>query len=152
MDGISLVYFLGPGRPSEETLISALRKVHPEASTLPGQDSELLGKTRSCILEYLTGRVPLPVVPIDLRKGSPFDRKVWKAIEGIPFGKTMSYGQIAERAGSPGAARAAGGACGRNPVPILIPCHRVVAGGGKLGGFGGGLDIKRALLELEKSL
>jgi methylated-DNA-[protein]-cysteine S-methyltransferase len=111
----------------------------------------LLGKTKAYILAYLTNRAPVPKVPLDLRKGTGFDRNVWTAIETIAFGESQSYSQIAAKANSAGASRAVGRACGRNPVPILIPCHRVIGSGGKLGGYSGGLDIKRALLELEKS-
>jgi O-6-methylguanine DNA methyltransferase len=150
-DGIALVDFLGPDRPSEDAAISAVLKVYPDAAPAPGTDSDLLEKTKRYILDYLTNRVPPPKVQIDLSKGTPFDHKVWRSIETIAFGESRSYGQIAAETQNPGASRAVGRACGRNPVPILIPCHRVVASGGKLGGFGGGLEIKRALLDLEKS-
>ncbi len=150
-DGIALVDFLGPDRPSEDALISAVLKEYPQATLSAGDDSELLGKTKEYILEYLTNRVPPPKIPLDLRKGTRFDRNVWKAIETIAFGESSSYGQIAAAVNSTGASRAVGGACGRNPVPILIPCHRVITSAGKLGGYSGGLSIKRALLDLEKS-
>ena len=150
-DGIALVDFLGPDRPSEDAAISAVLRVYPDATPAPGTDSDLLEKTKGYILGYLTNRVPPPKVPIDLSKGTPFDHKVWRSIETIAFGESRSYRQIAAETQNPGASRAVGRACGRNPVPILIPCHRVVASGGKLGGFGGGLEIKRALLDLEKS-
>ncbi len=83
--------------------------------------------------------------------GTPFDRLVWDAVRRIPYGATATYGQIAWSIGRPNAARAVGTANGRNPVPIVIPCHRVVGAGGKLGGYGGGLDLKRKLLNLELS-
>ena len=150
-DGIALVDFLGQGCPAREAVISAVLRYYPDASLSPGGDSGLLGKTKAYILAYLTNGAPPPKVPLDLRKGTPFDRKVWSAISSIAFGETLSYSQIAARVNSPGASRAVGGACGRNPVPILIPCHRVIGSGGKLGGYSGGLDIKRALLDLEKS-
>jgi methylated-DNA-[protein]-cysteine S-methyltransferase len=82
-------------------------------------------------------------------RGTDFDRRVWDAVARIPYGETKSYGEIAASIGSPGAARAVGTANGRNPVPPVIPCHRVVAAGGRLGGYGGGLDLKRRLLDLE---
>ncbi len=150
-DGIALVDFLGPDRPTEDGVISAVLKYHPDAALSPGGDSGLAGKTKAYILAYLTNGAPPPKVPLDLRKGTPFDRKVWSAISSIAFGETLSYSQIAARVNSPGASRAVGVACGRNPVPILIPCHRVIGSGGKLGGYSGGIDIKRALLDLEKS-
>jgi len=98
---------------------------------------------------FRTGQVPAGV-PLTF-SGSPFQVKVWKALRRIPEGSTASYGEIAEKIGHPGAARAVGGACGANPLPIFVPCHRVLASGGKLGGFGGGLDMKDALLKLEKA-
>ncbi len=81
--------------------------------------------------------------------GTPFQQAVWKAIARIPHGQVRSYGEVARALGKPFAARAVGGACGANPVPFLVPCHRVVASQG-LGGFSGGLDIKKALLEEEQ--
>jgi methylated-DNA-[protein]-cysteine S-methyltransferase len=81
--------------------------------------------------------------------GSAFDHAVWDAVAAIPYGATATYGEIARRIGNPAAARAVGAANGRNPVPLVIPCHRVVATGGKLGGYGGGLPLKRRLLSLE---
>ena len=149
-DGIALVDFLAPDRPLRDAAISAVRKVYPDAAPAPGTDSDLLEKTKRYILDYLTNRVPPPKVPIDLSKGTPFDHKVWRSIETIAFGESRSYSQIAAKANSAGASRAVGAACGRNPVPILVPCHRVIRSGGKPGGYSGGLHIKRALLDLEK--
>jgi len=82
--------------------------------------------------------------------GSEFQRRVWQALLTIPYGETRSYGQIAEQIGASGAARAVGLANGHNPIAIIVPCHRVVRTGGGLGGYGGGLDAKRALLDLER--
>lgn len=106
---------------------------------------------------YLDGsRDALDVVPLDLAGCSAFDREVFAAVRAIPYGGATSYGGVARRVGRPGAARAVGGAVGRCPVGIVIPCHRVVAGDGSLGGYGVGwagpdaqLDVKRTLLELE---
>ena len=81
--------------------------------------------------------------------GPEFHRRVWDALLEIPYGETASYGEIAGRIGSPGAARAVGLANGRNPVGIIVPCHRVIGSDGSLTGYGGGLEVKRALLELE---
>lgn len=86
---------------------------------------------------------------LDLRLVSGFTRDVLTALRAIPFGQLVTYGELARRAGRPGAARAVGQAVGANPLAIVIPCHRVVAAGGRLGGFGGGLAAKRALLALE---
>ena len=81
--------------------------------------------------------------------GTPFQRRVWKAIASIPWGETRSYAWLARKAGSPRAYRAAAQACGANPLPRIIPCHRVIASDGTLGGFSGGLSLKRKLLMLE---
>jgi len=93
-----------------------------------------------------------PVDPLSLsRAGSPFARAVWRQLGQIKPGRTMSYGEVAERIGHPGAARAVGRACGQNPAPLFIPCHRVTAAGGALGGFSSGLAWKKQLLERERS-
>jgi methylated-DNA-[protein]-cysteine S-methyltransferase len=83
-------------------------------------------------------------------EGSDFERKVWSALQEIPYGETASYGEIARRVGAPAAARAVGLANGRNPVAIIVPCHRVIGADGSLTGYGGGLERKRALLDLER--
>jgi methylated-DNA-[protein]-cysteine S-methyltransferase len=83
-------------------------------------------------------------------EGAPFEREVWHALEAIPYGETVSYGEIARRVGQPGAARAVGTANGRNPISVIVPCHRVIGADGSLTGYGGGLERKRLLLELER--
>jgi methylated-DNA-[protein]-cysteine S-methyltransferase len=100
------------------------------------------------IRQYCAGRRRRFTVTIDLSGVPPFHRKVLAAARRIPYGRTVTYGELARRAGSPRAARAAGQAMAHNPVPLIVPCHRVVASGG-LGGFGGGLALKRLLLALE---
>ncbi len=97
--------------------------------------------------EYFGGRQP-EMPALDLR-GSPFQRRVWGELLQIPYGEVRTYGEIAVRLGRPGAARAVGGANHRNPVAILVPCHRVVERGGRLGGYGGGVEVKRWLLAHE---
>lgn len=87
-------------------------------------------------------------LPLDLR-GTPFQRRVWEELRRIPYGQTVAYGELAHRVGRPGAARAVGQAVGANPVPIIVPCHRVVGADGSLVGYGGGIEIKAALLRLE---
>jgi methylated-DNA-[protein]-cysteine S-methyltransferase len=89
-------------------------------------------------------------VELDMR-GTDFQQRVWKALLTIPYGETRSYGEIAEQIGAPGAARAVGLANGHNPIAVIVPCHRVIGANGQLTGYGGGLDRKLALLELEKS-
>jgi methylated-DNA-[protein]-cysteine S-methyltransferase len=83
-------------------------------------------------------------------EGTPFQREVWSTLTTIPYGETLSYGELARRLGRSNASRAVGAANGRNPIPIIIPCHRVIGADGSLTGFGGGLEIKRRLLELER--
>lgn len=94
----------------------------------------------------LRGRNPGALPPLDLSGGTAFQRSVWNALRTIEPGRTRSYGEVARRLGRPGAARAVGGACGANPIPVFIPCHRVLAAKGRLGGFSGGLSWKRRLL------
>jgi methylated-DNA-[protein]-cysteine S-methyltransferase len=101
------------------------------------------------ILEYLAGRRRKFTVRVDLSAAPPFHAKALRALARIPYGRTVTYGDLAARAGRPHGARAVGQAMARNPVPLVIPCHRVVASGGGLGGYGGGLDLKRRLLHLE---
>jgi methylated-DNA-[protein]-cysteine S-methyltransferase len=83
-------------------------------------------------------------------EGAPFEREVWHALEAIPYGETVSYGEIARRVGQPTASRAVGTANGRNPISVIVPCHRVIGANGSLTGYGGGLERKRLLLELER--
>ena len=98
--------------------------------------------------EYLTGIRRLFTVPL-APSGTPFQRAVWRAIDAIPYAQTATYAELAARIGRPTAARAVAAACGRNPVAVFTPCHRVVAADG-LGGFRGGLALKQALLDLER--
>lgn len=98
--------------------------------------------------EYFDGErrsFDLPLAP----EGTAFQLEVWRALRGIPYGKTWSYGELARRIQRPRASRAVGAANGRNPLPIIVPCHRVIGANGALTGFGGGLKIKQQLLELE---
>lgn len=98
---------------------------------------------------YFAGELMVFDLPLSVRGGSDFERAVWAELARIPYGETRTYGEIATATGDPGAARAVGVACNRNPLPLVVPCHRVVGAGGKLVGFGGGLHRKRFLLELE---
>jgi methylated-DNA-[protein]-cysteine S-methyltransferase len=103
----------------------------------------------SALGDYFARKKPLPRSLRGGLDGTDFQRKVWAAIEKIPLGKTKPYGEIAAQIGNPGAARAVGAACGANPLPLFVPCHRVLASGGKLGGYSGGLAVKRLLLRHE---
>jgi methylated-DNA-[protein]-cysteine S-methyltransferase len=121
--------------------------------TLAGEPDEPGGEPVAAsaaaqLLEYFAGTRRSFDLPLDLR-GTPFQEKAWRALATIPYGTTVSYAEQARRMGNPKATRAVGSANGRNPLPIVLPCHRVVGAGGGLGGFGGGLDVKRALLDLE---
>ena len=99
---------------------------------------------------YFVGQLRRFDLPLDLR-GTPFQIAVWKALRTIPYGRTTTYGQIARRIGKPGAARAVGGANHRNRIGIVLPCHRVIGAGGGLTGYAAGLQIKHALLRLERA-
>lgn len=99
---------------------------------------------------YFEGKRTTFDVPLAL-KGTPFQVKVWNALQTIPYGETRTYKEVAEQIGNPKAVRAVGGANNQNPVPVIVPCHRVIGSNGALVGYGGGLDIKVNLLELEKN-
>jgi len=113
---------------------------------------DVLDGLKRKLQHYFDGQRVLFDEPLDLRAATAFHRQVWSAVRDIPYGETRSYGQIARQAGSPGAARAVGQAMAANPVPIVVPCHRVIGSDGNLCGFGGGLDLKRRLLEMERAL
>jgi methylated-DNA-[protein]-cysteine S-methyltransferase len=100
------------------------------------------------VIGYLEGLRDSFALPL-AAEGTPFQKRVWREIARIPRGETLSYAELARRAGAPGAARAAGAATGRNPISVVVPCHRVVGSGGSLTGYAGGLDRKSRLLELE---
>jgi methylated-DNA-[protein]-cysteine S-methyltransferase len=101
---------------------------------------------------YFEGRLTDFELPLDWRLSSDFRRRALRAVARIPYGETRTYTQIARTAGNERAVRAAGTACGANPIPIVVPCHRVLRSGGALGGYGGGLPMKEGLLRLEGSL
>lgn len=111
---------------------------------------DILAAAAAQVEEYLAGMREAFDLPLDLA-GTPFQRKVWDALRTIPFGETWSYGDLAKRVGNPGAVRAVGTANGRNPVCIMVPCHRVVRATGDLGGYAGGVDRKAFLLGLESA-
>src|SRR5713226_7335797 len=111
-----------------------------------------LKAAKEAITAYLEGKVRSFDLPLDLDGHPSFRVKVWEVLRTIPYGRARSYGWVARKVGKPRAARAVGAACGANPVPLLVPCHRVVAGDGSLGGFSGGLSNKKRLLKLEGTL
>jgi O-6-methylguanine DNA methyltransferase len=114
--------------------------------------SSWLHLTERALRQALAGKTPDRLPPLDLSSGTEFQRRVWDALRKIPSGQTKSYAQVAQSIDRPGAVRAVGQACGANPIPVLIPCHRVLAAGGKLGGFSSGLDWKRKLLTREGAI
>ena len=119
----------------------------PEAA-----DHPVLKQVSQQLAEYFAGRRSEFNVPLDLRCGTVFQQSVWQALLAIPQGGTESYGEVSRRIGNPAAMRAVGGAIGRNPVSIMVPCHRVTGSDGALTGYAGGLDRKTALLRLEGAL
>jgi methylated-DNA-[protein]-cysteine S-methyltransferase len=128
----------------------ALTSVWMEDENLPEHrdDTPPLDEARRQLEAYFAGELQefdLPLAPA----GSEFQLSVWRELAKIPYGETISYGELATRVGDPTKARAVGAANGRNPLPVIVPCHRVIGADGSLTGFGGGLDRKRRLLELE---
>jgi len=106
--------------------------------------------TTKAVKAVLNGNTPAELPPLDVSRGTEFQQRIWEELLWIPCGETRSYGEIAKSVRKPKAVRAVGGACGSNPIPLLIPCHRVLAANNKIGGFGGGLDWKRKLLAAER--
>jgi AraC family transcriptional regulator of adaptative response/methylated-DNA-[protein]-cysteine methyltransferase len=113
------------------------------------RDDDALHDTITEVLRRIDGAVPQRSLPLDVR-GTAFQQQIWRELVCIPRGETRSYQEVAEAVGKPRAARAVGNACGSNPVAIVVPCHRVVASDGGLGGYGWGLDRKRVLLDNER--
>jgi methylated-DNA-[protein]-cysteine S-methyltransferase len=99
--------------------------------------------------QYLSGKKIRFSEKLDLSSGTPFQQKVWKKMLKVPFGKTVSYKKLASMIGSPKKARAVGNACATNPVSLIVPCHRIIKSDGGLGGYGGGIELKKRLLKLE---
>ena len=125
-----------------------LRELEDEFKIAPIKDEKPFKVLIRELKLYFSGKLTKFTVPLDVR-GTEFQMKVWKALMKVPSGSVKSYQQLAVIAGSPKGARAAGGAVGSNRVPIVIPCHRIIESSGGLGGYGGGVDIKKKLLELE---
>lgn len=136
-EALTSVYFTGQ-RHEPET--------HPE--WVRNDDLPLLRQAGEELREYFSGKRTTFDVPLK-PSGTPFQERVWEALCGIPYGETISYGELARRVGNPAASRAVGLANGKNPLGIIVPCHRVIGASGKLVGYGGGLDRKQRLLDLE---
>lgn len=125
----------------------------PDSSGWPEQpDHPVLCQAVAQLEEYFGGRRTQFDLPLDLQAGTPFQQSVWKALLAIPHGGTTSYGVLSQRIGRPAAVRAVGAAVGRNPLSIVVPCHRVLGAAGSLTGYAGGLQRKSALLHLEGAL
>jgi O-6-methylguanine DNA methyltransferase len=119
------------------------------ARTVPAKMRSWHSTTSAALKAALAGRAPKKLPPLDLSAGTAFQQRVWNVLRKIQCGRTLSYAEVARALGKPGAARAVGGACGSNPIPVLVPCHRVLAANRKIGGFSGGLRWKRLLLGRE---
>ena len=115
------------------------------------QNAKVLLATINQLNEYFEGQRQVFDVPINILTGTPFQQKVWQALLKIPYGQTISYAQLAGQVGNPKGFRACANANGKNPISLIIPCHRVIASDGSLGGYTGGLDIKQTLLAIEKA-
>jgi methylated-DNA-[protein]-cysteine S-methyltransferase len=113
------------------------------------RDDDAFAEVSTQLDEYFAGRRMTFDVAMTL-EGTDFQRRVWAELSAIPYGETISYGELARRVGNPKASRAVGSANGHNPVAVIVPCHRVIAGNGSIGGYGGGLERKVHLLELEQ--
>jgi methylated-DNA-[protein]-cysteine S-methyltransferase len=139
-DALVGVYFLGQKHfPAEVPAYCTARH------------GDVLERTARQLDDYFQGRPIVFDMPLALR-GTPFQCAVWDALRAIPYGQTIAYGELARRIGRPRSIRAVGAAVGRNPISIIIPCHRVIGANGSLTGYAGGLDRKQALLELEKAV
>jgi methylated-DNA-[protein]-cysteine S-methyltransferase len=149
-EAIRFIHFHGETEPDEPGIRESIERDFPGARPVRDERSPLLRAARDSILSYLADGTSIPFLPIGFGKSTSFQQEVWKALREIPSGETRSYQQIAQQIGRPRSARAVGQACGKNPIPILVPCHRVIATGGKLGGYSGGLHIKKALLAIER--
>lgn len=134
-----------PNQDRDELLIDLARRVSPRVLDAPGA----LDEARRELDLYFEGKLTDFDLPLDWRLSRDFRRRVLRAIARIPYGQTRSYTQMATSAGNERAVRAAGTACGSNPLPLVVPCHRVLRSGGGLGGYGGGLPMKEGLLRLE---
>lgn len=128
------------------------QKHAPDTDAWPlATDHPVLHQACEQLQQYFAAERSVFDVPVDLSGGTAFQQAVWRSLLGIPFGATTSYGSIGHALGNPSAVRAVGGAVGRNPISIIVPCHRVVGSNGAMTGYAGGLDRKIALLKLESA-
>jgi methylated-DNA-[protein]-cysteine S-methyltransferase len=151
--GLCGVWFLDQKHFPPTTALSAIPTATKTASAAaPADPQAWLDQAAQQLTQYFAGRRQHFDLPLDLSTGSAFQQSVWRALLDIDRGQTQSYGALAARVGRPSAARAVGAAVGRNPISIIVPCHRVVGTNGALTGYAGGLDRKVALLQLEGCL
>jgi methylated-DNA-[protein]-cysteine S-methyltransferase len=163
---MTTVYTIHPSRLGDLLLVGERAPVGDVVLTgcyLPGhrrgpavdpswrEDAAALGPAAAALDAHLAGNPEGPTVRVELRGGTSFQRSVWDAVRAIPWGATVTYGELTARLGRQGAARAVGGAVARNPVAILVPCHRVVGANGAPTGYAGGVERKRALLAMERA-
>jgi methylated-DNA-[protein]-cysteine S-methyltransferase len=128
----------------------ASRQRRPTASNdIPAKVKTWHRLTTAALQKILSGKNPKTLPPLDWNRATDFQKAVWRQMLKLPAGKTKSYGKVAAAIGNPKAVRAVGSACGANPIPVLVPCHRILAANKKIGGFGGGLEWKRKLLANE---
>jgi len=137
-----------PNQDRDEILTDLADRLSPRVLEAPVE----LDEVRRELDLYFDGKLDRFDLPLDWRLSGGFRQRVLRAINRIPYGQTRSYTEMARKAGNERAVRAAGSACGSNPIPLVVPCHRVLRTSGALGGYGGGLPMKQALLELEGSL
>jgi O-6-methylguanine DNA methyltransferase len=138
------------GREGDDAFFAWLRRVIQPVSLVRRRTS-LIERALAELDAYLSGSPQTFETPLDPR-GTPFQRRVWAEVARIPYGATAAYGEVAARLGRPRAVRAMGAANGANPLPLFVPCHRVVGADGALRGYGGGLPVKTALLQLEREV
>lgn len=131
---------------------SATNRTEPAWPQVDAKAVSIVTEAQGQLLDYLEGKRREFSLPVDLSHGTAFQRRVWRAILRIPYGRVRSYQWVAEKVGGKQYARAVGMALGSNPVPIIVPCHRIIAHDGSLGGFGCGLPMKQRLLKLEGTL
>jgi methylated-DNA-[protein]-cysteine S-methyltransferase len=144
--GLRRIEFLDSTRPARP----ARDRPSPEGDSVESPESQgILTETIRQLSAYFSGELERFSLPLVL-EGTPFQLEVWRRLGDIPYGETISYGELARRVLRPAASRAVGLANGANPIPIVIPCHRVIGRDGKLTGYGGGLPIKKKLLDLER--
>jgi O-6-methylguanine DNA methyltransferase len=128
-----------------------VQRWEPDATVVESEDDSRVRQLHKELTEYFDGRVRTFSFPLDMR-GTPFQLAVWHEVCNVGYGQVRSYREIAQAVGKPAAVRAVGAANGANPVPIIVPCHRIIGSNGKLVGYGGGLDMKRRLLEVEGAM